>query len=821
MSRPLSPPRRRAAALALTGLAALGLVVGAVAPATAATTGKPTPASTGPAAPDPIPRVAEGDLATAPYMGWSSYSLQVYTGENHIIDADQIIAQSDAMHDKLQQFGYNRINIDAAWNDGFDAHGRPTPSAEHYPDGLQTVIDHVHANGQEIGLYFIPGVGPEVYEAALPVWNAPGCTTHDIAKQPLTKADYWGIGYALDFENPCTTAYIESMAAMLEDWGVDFVKFDSVTPGSGISDLSIDARADVAAWSKALHSRGIWFELSWALDPAYADYWREHADGWRVDWDVECYCENDAMVSWQTISRTFGKAEEWWRHTGPGGFADFDSLNVGNGRMDGLTADERRTAATLWAMQAAQFFTGDDLTRLDKLGIELLTNKEVIAIDQAGIPAHPVSSDTKRPVWASLQDDGSYAVALYNLGTSAADITVDWTSIGLADGKNKVRDVWARKDIGTHTTGYTADAVPPHGVRLLRVTPPRGVESTVNGDAIQVGYSGDWHRSGGDEVAATSQDLAVSVLAPGEEAPAAGDTSHRIVTLNDTSPEIAYSGSWNHSTGRGVGDHENDVHWTEKVGDSVSLTFRGTGIRYITEKDESQGRATVTLDGEAAGTADASLPAGTARQAQQVVWSATGLDDGEHTVTLTMQDGRFMLLDRFDIEQVNLLDPNAIAVPQGAAEATRIALGRDAGELTGIANGTTALKAGVDWTIDGGDVVLSAAYLSSLKAGQTALRFSFRGDVADDVQTASGEAWTDLTFTGTGVTWIAPTAPDQGEVRVFIDGKLVKTVDTHADTRRTQQELYAVSGLKRGEHRIVVQKATGDVIRSDAFRFTR
>ena len=186
--------------------------------------------------------------AAKPYMGWSSYSMQVYDN-GQWITADQLIAQSDAMHDQLQPYGYEYINVDAGWNGGIDDYGRPVPSTTLYPDGLQAVIDHVHGNGQKFGLYFIPGISPDLYENPRPVFGAPDCDTREIVLDPPQQADYWDIGYRLDFDNPCAQKYIDSIVDLIAGWGVDFVKFDSVTPGSGISDLSLDARDDVAAWS--------------------------------------------------------------------------------------------------------------------------------------------------------------------------------------------------------------------------------------------------------------------------------------------------------------------------------------------------------------------------------------------------------------------------------------------------------------------------------------------------------------------------------------------------------------------------------------------
>ncbi|MGO4274201.1 glycoside hydrolase family 27 protein, partial [Paenibacillus sp. TAF58] len=286
---------------------------------------------------------ADNGLAQKPYMGWSSYSMQVYHNNGNWITAAQIIAQSDAMHATLQPHGYNYINVDAAWNGSMDEYGRPQPSTTLYPNGLSEVINHVHNNGQKFGLYFIPGMSPAAYDANLPIYGT-SCHAQDIVVLPLTTSDYWNIGYKIDFSKPCAQSYINSIADEIASWGVDFVKFDSVTPGSGHNDTSIDARGDVKAWSQALAPHHIWFELSWALDINYADTWKKYANGWRVDWDIECYCGTAGLTNWANIARLFPRAAEWWRHAGPGGWNNFDSLNIGNGAMDGITPDERQTA---------------------------------------------------------------------------------------------------------------------------------------------------------------------------------------------------------------------------------------------------------------------------------------------------------------------------------------------------------------------------------------------------------------------------------------------------------------------------------------------
>ena len=855
---------RRSLPALVAAVAALGLVAAAAVPASATPTPTPTPTPTATAAATPAPSAAPTATATPtattaptasatpspaptaapkaaasavptpippaastadpwalkPYLGWSSYSMQVYSGNGKWITADQLIAQSDAMKAKLGKAGYDRINVDAGWSDGVDANGRPTPSATLYPQGLKKVIDHVHANGQKFGVYLIPGISMELYEKAYPIANAPGCTTHDILKQPLQQADYWEIGYRIDFSNPCSQKYVDSIADELADLGVNFVKFDSVTPGSGISDGSVDARDDVAAWSKALKKHNIWFELSWALDINYADYWKQYANGWRVDWDVECYCSGEALTQWDNINRLFPRAADWWRHAGPGGWNDFDSLDVGNGKMDGLTPDERRTATTLWAISAAPMYTGNDLTKLDPLGLELLTNPEVVGVDQAGVPARPVSTTSKQQVWYALNADGSYTVALFNLGRAESDVTAKWSDIGLK-GSATVRDLWARKNLGRADDAFTASDVPIHGVRLLRVTPDKGATVTVNDDALGMKYGGAWTRNGGAEVASTSQPLTVNVTNTGTPAPSTPTGPTRTTSINDTDAGIAYSGQWGYSSGRNLGDYQNDVHYAEHPGsDSFSYTFTGTGVSYLTELDSSEGDADVYIDGQFVKTISANIPSAS-HTPQQTVFTTNDLTNGQHTLRVVMKSGQFMLIDRLDVLQPNLVDPSSVSYDTKAPAAAAFSVLRDPDEFTGIAANGKALAKGSDYSVSGSTVTLSTAYLATLPVGATTLNVGFRGDYLDDIHsTKDAGASVSYAFTGTGVDWVSATGPDQGVVDVYIDGKLVKRVDTHSDTRRTQQKVFSTSGLRNGEHTFMAVKESGDVMRTDAVRYT-
>lgn len=768
-----------------------------------------------------------GEQARKPYMGWSSYSMQVYSPNGGSwITADQLEAQSDAMHQKLQPYGYEYINIDAGWNGGIDDYGRPVPSKTLYPNGLQAVIDHIHANGQKVGLYGIPGISKAMLDANLPVYGAPGCRTGDLAVQPLQKGDYWGFGYRIDVAKPCAQGYIKSIADLYASWGVNFLKFDSVTPGSGVSDLSMDARDEVKAWSQALARHGIWLELSWALDINYADYWKQYANGWRIDWDVECYCPGEALTTWQNIARLFPKLADWWRHGGPGGWNDLDSLDVGNGTMDGLTKDERRTAATLWAVSAAPFYIGNDMTKLDAYGLELLTNREVIAVNQAGRPAQPVSTKTNRQTWYSLNADGSYTVALFNLGTTEANMTVNWADLGL-DGSAQVRDLWAQRNLGQFASGYTAATVPPHGTRLFTVTPQKNSKVSVNDDDLRVSYDGTWQRNGNFEVPAVSEPLTVAVTdssaAKSGATAKSTDAGVRTISVNNDNPEIVYTGSWSRSTGRGLGDYQDDVQYTEANGDAFTYSFVGTGVDYVTETHESQGEVEIYIDGALKATVDTHRDPADGRGAQQVVYSISDLPNGTHTIRGVKKSGQFMLLDKLNVRQQSLLNPDTAAFdknPSAQADVS-VQIGRDSDELDGIAKGGKDLVKGTDYTVEGTTVTISKEYLAAQPVGSTVLDFRFRGDHHDDVHyaTANGAA-IDFAFRGTGVEWLTALGPDQGDADVYLDGKLVRRVSLANDVRVTAHPAFTQAGLKNGDHTLRIVKVSGDVLRNDVIRYT-
>jgi hypothetical protein len=432
------------------------------------------------AAPEQTPAAvdAHAALAQKPYLGWSSWSLQStnFPGVNpdgpaSWLNQKNVIAQADVMAAKLKNHGYEYVNVDAGWLGGFDEFGRPLPDLKKFPDGMKFLADYVHGKGLKFGAYLAVGLDPLAYrDGSTPIFGAANCTTKDIVYPDLRKTNGWDSSYKIDYANPCAQSYANSLANTLASWGVDFLKMDGVGPGSFKGGANYDNTADVAAWSKALKETGrpIQYVISWGLSHKQADVWKANTNGWRIDTDVECYC--DTIVTWNnSVKQRWNDVVQWIPDAGPGHWNNLDSIVVGNGVMDGINEAERQSKMTLWAISAAPLYSGDDLTKLDAYGLSLLTNDEVIAIDQAGIPARPVSQATEQQTWFARNADGSTTVALFNLGSAPAKVTADWADVGLS-GMAGVRDVWGRKDLGTSNGSFGAD-LPAHGSRLLRITP--------------------------------------------------------------------------------------------------------------------------------------------------------------------------------------------------------------------------------------------------------------------------------------------------------------------------------------------------------------
>lgn len=368
----------------------------------------------------PARRAALGNgLARTPPMGWNSWN---HFGCNV---SDQLIRETaDAMASSgMRDAGYRYVVIDDCWQVARAADGTVIADSVRFPNGIKALADYVHGKGLRFGIYTDAGTKT--------CQGRPGTLGHE-AQDAKTYAA----------------------------WGVDYVKEDWCNAAG------LDAPAQYAKFRDALaHSgRSIVFSIcEWGSNQPW-EWAPKTGNLWRTTDDIE--------DKWNSMLGNLDQSAQHSTAAAPGAWNDPDMLEVGNG---GMTDAEYRAHFSLWAIQAAPLMAGNDLRTMSAATKTILTNSEVIAVDQDSLGAQGIlvwSDGPELQVWAKALKDGSRAVALLNRSSSPAKITAYFSRTGLRSDSARVRDLWAHADVGTFRREYSA-AVPPHAVQMLRVTPIR------------------------------------------------------------------------------------------------------------------------------------------------------------------------------------------------------------------------------------------------------------------------------------------------------------------------------------------------------------
>ncbi len=420
----------------------------------------------------------DNGLERKPVLGWSSWSFI-----RKDPTADKMKAQALALHDSgLQQIGYEYVNLDDFW---YQCPGRQGPNVDQYgrwitdrsrfpakgdTDGIKVVADYIHSLGMKFGIYVTPGISKQAVSRNTPI-KGTSYTAAQIAEPSVPENNYNCKGMIrIDYNKPGAQEYTNSWVDMLAAWGIDYIKIDGMTDGN---------TADIKAWSNAIRQSG----RPMVLDVTQGDFTTaiaptlmKFANQWEFAPDVECYrCEKGGssypLTSWADVAKRFNYVAEWQPYAGPGGFNDYDSLEIGNGDNDGLTPVERQTQMSLWALGAAPLILGIDLTHLDPTDLQkYLENSDVLAVDQDSIAAKRVLNAGNQQVFAKKEPNGDAIVGLFNIGGKVEEISVPASNVDLPENKNgySLRDLWTGETKKT-TRSITA-VVPSHGVALYRVS---------------------------------------------------------------------------------------------------------------------------------------------------------------------------------------------------------------------------------------------------------------------------------------------------------------------------------------------------------------
>jgi alpha-galactosidase len=367
--------------------------------------------------------VKDNGIARTPAMGWNSWNK--FAGR---VDDAAVRAMADAMASNgMKEAGYQYINIDDTWEgDQRDAQGNITTNKK-FPD-MKALADYVHSKGLKIGIYSSPG--------------------------PVTCAGYLG-----------SYGHEEQDARTWAAWGIDYLKYDWC--GASMLHPTEDQPALYQIMGDALLATGrpIVYSL---CQYGQLDVWRWGADvggnSWRTTGDIR--------DTWQSMADIGFRQDVLSLYAKPGHFNDPDMLEIGNG---GMTDTEYRTHMSLWSMLAAPLLAGNDLRTMTPAIHAILTNREVIAVDQdpLGTQATRVwasddSAAVRREIWTRPLANGASAIAVFNRGPDSAQVVVDFAKLGIDPRRKTVRDLWAHSNVRVQGTQYVA-SVPSHGAVMLRV----------------------------------------------------------------------------------------------------------------------------------------------------------------------------------------------------------------------------------------------------------------------------------------------------------------------------------------------------------------
>lgn len=420
-------------------------------------------------------KIVIGDqLALTPPMGWSSWNCYG-TG----ITQERAMATAQALlKTGLADYGYSYINIDSGWQGIRDCKENALQPNSAFPD-MKALGDYLHENGLKFGIYSSPWMG--TYTGHLGSssddpegkswWVEEGSVTpyYQVDQTKITRDSLFRFG---------EYSFARQDARQWAEWGVDFLKYDW---------NAIDAW-----WLKDMRSallatgRDIILSLSCHTGYALGPVLQENSELWRT-------AGGDLKDSWDKIVAAAIKQERWAGYTRPGSWPDADMLvlgKIGWGRdmrrefelhWTHLTADEQYTHMSLWALLSSPLIIGCDLTEIDDFTLSLLTNNEVIDVNQdpLAFQAAKFSGDEDHAVYIKPLEDGSVAIGLFNFSDTTRMIGFRPHNLGLI-GQQTIRDIWRQKDIAKiEQTDWWETPVRSHGVKLLKVSPKNPGEKLV------------------------------------------------------------------------------------------------------------------------------------------------------------------------------------------------------------------------------------------------------------------------------------------------------------------------------------------------------
>ena len=422
-------------------------------------------------------------LAPTPPMGWNSYD--AYCGD---VTEQEVKANADYLAQHMASYGWKYVVIDYYWyfsqtqpnpvQENMDDYGRMIPALNHFPSaahgqGFKPLADYVHSKGLKFGIHIMRGIPRAAVKKNLPIL---GTSAHAQDVADTRNFCPWSTAmYGVDVSKPAGQAYYDSIVALYAEWGVDYIKADDMS----WADNPIKEHyhgPEIAALHRAIVKSGrpIVLSLSPGATPLdEAAHLEENANMWRIS--------DDFWDNWKYLKIQFALCRAWAPHIAPNHWPDADMLPLGRirihgykgpERQSGFTPAEQRTLLTLWPIFRSPLMMGGDLPSLDAATLALLTNPEVLAVDQHSTHNHELFHGSAVAWAADVPGSRDRYLAIFNLDDQMKNaVAVKWSDLGLGE-KCAVRDLWEKKDLGVVDVGF-APKLLPHDAGLYRITPER------------------------------------------------------------------------------------------------------------------------------------------------------------------------------------------------------------------------------------------------------------------------------------------------------------------------------------------------------------
>jgi alpha-galactosidase len=376
------------------------------------------------------------NLAMTPPMGWNSWNKFACN-----VDEKLVREVADAMVSSgMKDAGYTYINIDDCWHGERDSLGFIHPDAKRFPSGMKALADYIHAKGLKMGIYSDAG-------------------SQTCGGRPGSRG--------FEFQDAKTYA----------SWGVDYLKYD------WCNTEGLKAEGAYKTITAALRKAGRPIVLSicewgndkpWEWGPSVGHLWRTTGD---IANCFDCIDDHGSWKSWGTM-QILDKQDGLRKYAGPGHWNDPDMLEIGNGK---LSPGEDRAHFSMWAMIAAPLIAGNDIRTMSQETKSILTNKNVIAVNQdaLGIQGFKYSQKDSLEIWFKPLAQGKWAVAFLNRSKQPRKLNFNWKNetikddvfkkeLNAAQGIYKMKDLWTGKAVG-NTKNVLAAVVPAHDILLLQL----------------------------------------------------------------------------------------------------------------------------------------------------------------------------------------------------------------------------------------------------------------------------------------------------------------------------------------------------------------